>query len=163
MRDLLNRYKVPVILLAIWLGVSTVFFLRVKSAKALTHQVEALQQEIAALPEPTARSHFGLSATFSWIDSIPDFLLDMTQWAKERSLEIVSIEPGQSKKEQGYTEQPVSLTLEGRYRAVGNYLSYLEDLPRPMQITGVRLSNPSDVAPDLKARLELVIYIRENP
>ncbi len=163
MREKINQHKIPALLLAILIAVLYFFFLRTQTAKALTQQATALQQEIATLPEPSAYKRPGMSATFSWIHSIPDFLNDLTQWAKKRSVLIVSIEPGIPIKQTGYTEQPVKLAIQGRFREVGDYLTFLEDLPRPALVTGIQLTSPTAIFPDLAANLDLVIYIKDAP
>lgn len=161
MRSELNQHKVPAALVAILIAALYFFFLRAQTAKALTQQVETLQEEIAALPEPASYKQPGMGPTFSWIRSMPDFLRDLTQWAKNRSIDIVSIEPGETQQQNGYTEQPVRIEIQGRFRTIGNYLTFLEELPRPIQIIGLGLTSPADIAPDLLARLELVVYIRD--
>jgi len=162
MRELMTRHKISIVLFAVWLVGGTVLFLRIQEGKRLAQQVAALQQEIAALPPPAPDLKLrGMGEAFSWIDSMPDFLMDLTLWSKKRSIAIVSIEPGEAAYKAGYTEQPVKLLLQGRFLDVGTYLTFLEDLPRPMQVTGLQLTRSATEAPDLLAHLDLVVYIRD--
>ncbi len=162
MRTLIARHKIVLVLFALWLFVAYVFFLRLEEKQGLVGQVTLLQQEIAVLPQPAAdRRMKDMGETFSWIDSMPDFLMDLTKWAKKRSIVIVTIEPEKTDYKEGYIEQPVKLELQGRFRTIGEYLTFLEDLPRPVQVTGLQITSPETVAPDILARLNLVVYIRD--
>ncbi len=162
MRAQIKPHKAPAILLAILVVALYLFFLRAQTAKTLTQQANTMHKEIAALPEPSAYKQAGMGVTFSWIRSMPDFLRDLTLWAKDRSIVIVSIEPGQTQQQNGYTEQAVKIEIQGRFRTIGNYLTFLEELPRPIQVMGLRLTSLSAIAPDLLANLQLVIYIRDD-
>ncbi|MFQ5598425.1 MAG: type 4a pilus biogenesis protein PilO [Nitrospiria bacterium] len=167
MRELAVRYKMPFILFAMWVGVAYLYILRVEEVKALNLQRAALQKEISAMPEPPSpRSLESRGVRFSWPDSVPEFLRDLTRWSREKSLVVVSIEPGDPTIKEDYTEQPVTLEVQGPYRSIGNYLGFLESLPRPLQVTGFRISRVASPSPkvssDLLARLKLTLYIREG-
>jgi len=159
----ISQHKVPLFLVAVLTAVLYVFFLRTGTAKTLVQQSTVLKQEIAALPEVTSVRRLGMGTTFSWIRSIPNFLSDLTQWAKNHAIVIVSIEPGLQKEQVGYTEQPVKLEIQGRFRKIGDYLTFLEDLPRPLLVTDIRFTSPTAISPDLLANLELLIYIKDAP
>jgi len=158
----INQYKVPAILLTVLIAALYLLFLRAQTAKTLTQQADTMQEEIAALPLPSAHKRPDLGVTFSWIRSMPDFLRDLTLWAKNRSMTIVSIEPGETRQHNGYSAQPVKIEIQGGFRPIGNYLTFLEKLPRPIQVMGLRLTRPSSIKPDLLAKLELIIYIRDD-
>lgn len=162
MREFIVQQKIPLILLVVLALIGYVYFLRAQRAKELVYQVTELQQDIAGLPEPV--SHRGRSEDgvgFSWIHSIPGFLKDLTQWSQERSMLIISVEPGEPNAKRGYTEQPVRLKVQAGFREIGNYLALLEGLPRPVQVTGLQLESLPSVSPDLLARLDLVLYIKD--
>ncbi len=162
MRTFLIQHKISVILCAILVAGSYFYFQRVQEASTLTQQAAVLQTEISNMPEPDVLfREKRKGVTFSWIQSVPDFLRELNKWARKRSIGIVSIEPKEPTLKEGYIEQPIKLEVQGRFRAIGDYLSFLEGLPRPLQVTGLKLTSPEELAPDLKAKFELVLYIKD--
>ena len=122
--------------------IAAIWFLAVspqhsKAAK-LDLDISAVQTKIAGrraeLAAPSAQVHVRASDLYRLTKAMPDqtdmggIILALNRLAKSHGLSFEGIQPGSTVAQAGFNVQPVTVTLQGRFSAVSNFLRDLRRL-----------------------------------
>ena len=143
----------------------------------LKQSVEAAQTELVtrqqALARPSADVKVRASDTYRLTKALPDgvgmagVILDVNRVAKAHSLTFTSIAPASAVAGAGYSAQPLTLVLQGRFSSVSGFLGDIRGLVRVRKstldargrlysVTGVDLAKADDAEfPVVKATITL--------
>jgi Pilus assembly protein, PilO len=130
---------------AVLLLVAAMWFLAIgpqnSKATKLDSAIAAEQTKIAErkvqLATPSAQVHVRASDLYRLTKAMPDqtdmagIILALNQLAKSHNLSFDGIQPSASVAQTGYTVQPVSVTVQGRFSAVS---SFMRDLRRLVDV-----------------------------
>lgn len=165
---------VAVLVAAIWfLGVSTQNSKSTKLDSAIAAEQTQIATRRAELATPSAQVHVRASDLYRLTKAMPDqtdmagIILALNRLAKSHGLSFDGILPSTPVAQTGYTVQPVSVTVQGRFSAVSGFLHDLRTLvdvrKRQLKATGrlfsvdqFSLGQPDKLSfPDVKATLTI--------
>ena len=136
-------------------------------ARELQDQREAQERLLAQ-----ARSEYQvLQRRVGTGQSIARVLEALSQQAREQRLEITSLKPEMDGDDNAITELgpsvrlrkvPLSLSVAGHYRQVGDFLGQLAQGPFLASIETLRISKPSNATAKVQAELALSVYLAEQ-
>ena len=69
---------------------------------------------------------------------IPDILRQISDFAKENNLEIITFEPGKEKPQDYYNIIPLKMEIEGRFSNIVNFLNSIESLQRLVVLNDIK-------------------------
>lgn len=136
---------------------------QIERARKNANRLEALTAEKDAL----AREWLALEAQLPEKHDSPEFLAEVTQMGRQASLDFLSFEPRPTEQHEYYSEVPVDLRLEGGYHRVGRFLAELDNMPRVVRVTSLRLAaNPEmeedPQGPTVTAEMTLSAFFLET-
>lgn len=70
----------------------------------------------------------------------------------------MELKPSPAEKKGGYEILPIQLKSRSRFFSLGDYISALERLPRPVVIERLRIESTSESSPDVIADIVLQVY-----
>jgi len=89
-------------------------------------------------------------------ENIPDVLKELTTKGGESGVRITLFKPGKSKKEKDYIEKPIDIAMEGGYHEIARFLSFVNNLPRVVNIGNLQLTRSG--SGELSATMRAMIY-----
>ena len=97
-------------------------------------------------------------------DSIGPFISHITEAAKERGLEISHREEDPVSREDlpGVEKRLIRVEGYGGYRAVGEFLEALEQLPIRISVSGLDLQKAKSAGPDVNLKLVLDVFLKKG-
>lgn len=144
---------------------------RVIELKKLSTQKATLQQEVSALSstlpvliQKADQAKAGTSATpaaIPWIDSdasLSMILEEISRQARLQEVQLMELKPSVVEKKTGYEVLPVQVKTRSRFRNLGDYLSSLERLPRPVTVHHLKIESTTDTTPYVMVEMTLHIY-----
>lgn len=172
-----------ILLLAVW-------FLLVSPQRAkatqLSADVASAQAQVverkAALASPSANVTVKPSDLYRLMKALPDetnmsgILLDVNRIAAQNELTFISITPGPQAAGAGYVQQPLAVTVQGRFSNISSFLGDLRTLVsvrakrldargRLYSVSGINITAPESPAkfPVVKAAVTLNAYAFSAP
>lgn len=145
------------------------FFLQPRMAERqrLDEQKKTLQQEISALsstlpvlmrkaeaidpsePEPALVLS---DASLSLI------LEELSRQARIKEVQLIELKPSPGEKKEGYEILPIQIKSRSRFFNLGDFISALERLPRPIIIERLKIESTSETSPEVIAEMVLQVY-----
>jgi Tfp pilus assembly protein PilO len=173
-RIAVGAFGLVLVLAAAWLLVVSPQRSKVADLKqsVQTAQVELTERQ-NAISRPSAAVTVRASDTYRLTKALPDgtgmagVILDVNRVAKAHSLSFISIAPAAPVAGSGYSAQPLTLILQGRFNSVSGFLGDMRGLVRVRKstldargrlysVTTVDLSKPDDAEfPMVKATVTL--------
>ncbi len=91
---------------------------------------------------------------------IPDLLSDVSALGNKCHLEFLLFQPEKENPKDFYAEVPITLVIQGRYVDAEDFLSKISELPRIINIPGLKFGSPKmkEDTVILKADVQMVIY-----
>ena len=136
---------------------------QIERARKNANRLEILTAEKDAL----AREWLALEAQLPVKHDSPEFLAEVTHVGRDVSLDFLSFEPRAVRRHEFYSEVPVELRLEGGFHRVGRFLAALDNLPRVVRVTSLKLAahpemEESQDGPTVTAEMTLSAFFLET-
>ena len=169
---LTKREKVLAGLSAGMLLYAAVFFYykpRVIEREKLHTQKAALQQEVSALSSALpallqkgeAKKTDQPAGEISWIESdasLSMILDEISRQARFQDVQLMELKPSPAEKKAGYEIFPLQIRTKSRFQSLGEYLSSLERLPRPVTVNRLKIESTAETSPYIVVEMTLHIY-----
>jgi type IV pilus assembly protein PilO len=89
-------------------------------------------------------------------------LKEVWQLAEENGLKTKTVRTHKAKKMQGYSEQPIEMSLAGDFHGFYEFMLKLEKLPRLTKVTHMNLSKMTEKDGEMQASLTLSIFFEPD-
>lgn len=169
---LTKREKVLAGLSVAMLLYAAIFFYykpRVMEREKLYTQKAALQQEVSSLSSalPVLLQKADMTKTekpavaIPWIESdasLSMILEEISRQARFQDVQLVELKPSPAEKKAGYEIFPLQMRTRSRFRNLGEYLSSLERLPRPVTVNHLKIESTPETSPFVVVEMTLHIY-----
>jgi Tfp pilus assembly protein PilO len=152
-------------------GVAFYYKPRVMEREKLSTQRMTLQQEVSALSsalpvliQKADETKTGASpdvVAAPWIDSdasLSMILEEIGRQARLQEVQLMELKPGPPEKKAGYEVLPLQMKTRSRFRNLGEYLSLLERLPRPVTVNHIKIESTTETTPYVVVEMTLHIY-----
>lgn len=131
-----------------------------KEAEATLTRLKAAKKEA---PEIEAKL-VTLSKRMPEEPEMPSLLVELQDVANEAGIDFVSIKPSppavkETKDKKKYSEIPLSISLEGSFFDVVDYLYRLEKMPREIKVKNISVVTTLDDYPDLTVELSGFAFV----
>lgn len=144
---------------------------RVMERKKLHTQKAVLQQEVSALSsalpvliqnaDKTRVEGPSQQVAAPWIDSdasLSMILEEISRRARLQEVQLIEVKPSLPEKRAGYEVLPLQMRTRSRFRNLGEYLSLLEHLPRPVTVNHLKIESSAETSPYVVVDMTLHIY-----
>ena len=75
-----------------------------------------------------------------------------------KGVQLIELKPSLAEKKEGYEILPVQIKSRSRFFNLGEYLSALERLPRPIVVERLKIESTPETSPDIIAEMVLQVY-----
>lgn len=145
------------------------FFLQPRMAERqrLDEQKRTLQHEISALSstlpvlmrkaETVDSSETGPALVLTE-GSLSAILEEISRQARIKEVQLIELRPSPAEKKEGYEILPIQIKSRSRFFNLGDYLSALERLPRPIIIEHLKIESTAETSPEVIAEIVLQVY-----
>jgi Tfp pilus assembly protein PilO len=169
---LTKREKVLAGLSAGMLLYAAIFFYykpRVVEREKLHTQKATLQQEVSALSsalpvllqkaDPAKTENPAMPVPWMESDASLSMILDeISRQARLQDVQLIELKPSPAEKKVGYEVFPLLVRTRSRFRNLGEYLSALERLPRPVTVNHLKIESTAETSPYVVVEMTLHIY-----
>ena len=146
-----------------------VFLPRIAERQRLGEQKKTLQQEISALSTTlpvlmqkveAEKGKYGSSEPALILSdaSLSIILEEIGRQARMKGVQLIELKPSLAEKKEGYEILPVQIKSRSRFFNLGEYLSALERLPRPIVVERLKIESTPETSPDIIAEMVLQVY-----
>jgi len=145
------------------------FFLqpRMTERQRLAEQKRTLQQEVSALSSTLPilmRKAEAIDSTETMPAlvisdaSVSAILEELSRQARIKEVQLMELKPSPAEKKKGYEVLPIQIRSRSRFFNLGDYISALERLPRPIVIERLKIESTTETSPEVTAELVLQVY-----
>lgn len=145
------------------------FFLQPRMAERqrLDQQKKTLQQEISMLsstiPVLMRRAEAANPSESEPVPvlsnaSLSTILEELSRQARIKEVQLMELKPSPAEKKEGYEILQIQVKSRSRFFNLGDYISALERLPRPIVIERLKIESTAETSPDVIAEMVLQVY-----
>jgi Tfp pilus assembly protein PilO len=116
----------------------------------VTSELAALKRRLAGFKRLPVDPQFG------------QFIRDINQISEKAALRKFTEEPGAPRRRELFSEQPITISFQGGFPSVFQFVSQLEDMQRLTRVRGVTIQSTDDHDGTVDVKLLVNIYFAEN-
>ena len=128
---------------------------------ALEQEVTALSSALPALIQKAAPTKMEKPVAAPWIESdasLSMILDEIGRQARIQDVQLAELKPSPAEKKAGYEIFPLQIRTKSRFRNLGEYLSSLEQLSRPVTVNHLKIESTAETSPYVVVEMTLHIY-----
>ena len=126
---------------------------------------QQLRTRIQALQEVKKGKEVAGDIPLKALDILPgsselsSLLEELTQLARQRQVEVVTIRPESVEHKQAYVQMNLRIDVKARFLHLGEYLMMLEDLPRAIIVEDMKVETTPETAPIVMGHLRAMTFM----
>lgn len=129
------------------------------SAEATLTRMKALKRDASKLEANLAKLKIRLPDE----SEIPTLILDVNKIAKDTGIDFIRVVQSEWVGGDGYTEIPLSITMEGRYFDIIDFLYRLRHHGREVMVMNINIAEGPDGLPQLSATIDAKTFTIKSP
>jgi Tfp pilus assembly protein PilO len=114
----------------------------------ITSELQSLKERLADFKKLPADPQLG------------QFIDEITRVSQQQSLRELVVEPGVPRRDDLFSEQPISMSFQGEFMAVWDFIQHLEDMQRLTRVRDVTITTDDD-HPGVRVNLSINMYYGE--
>jgi len=126
---------------------------RLEEAKLAQKEIDRVNKEIAEIK----KKFYEVSRLLPTEKEIPGLLRNVSSLGNDVHLEFLLFQPQKEVIKNFYAEVPVRLKLEGEYLNMEKFIKKLSELPRIINVSKLKFSNPKMEGTSLKLKVDMQI------
>jgi len=126
---------------------------RLEEARLAQKKIDRLNKEITEIE----KKFYEVGRLLPTEKEIPGLLRNVSSLGNDAHLEFLLFEPQKEVIKDFYAEVPVRLKLEGEYLNMENFIKKLSELPRIINVSKLKFSNPKMTETSLKLKVDMQI------